>query len=76
MADLVQVRVKPGSPKGPLVEAGADGGLTVHVRERAADGVANAAVIRVVAEYLGVPKSRVSIRRGHTARIKLLEVDR
>jgi len=46
------------------------------VRERAVDGAANTAVVRVVAEHLGVPKSRVSIRRGHTSRQKTLEVDR
>lgn len=76
MTETMHVRVKPGSSKGPLVEADAEGGFVVHVRERAVDGAANAAVVRVVAEHLGVPKSRVSIRRGHTARIKTLEIDR
>ncbi len=70
------MRVKPGSAKGPLVEADAEGGLVVHVRERAVDGAANAAVTRLVAEHLGVAPSRVGIRRGHTARIKTLEIDR
>lgn len=70
------MRVKPGSAKGPLVEADAEGGLVVHVRERAIDGAANAAVTRLVAEHLGVAPSRVGIRRGHTARIKTLEIDR
>lgn len=76
MPEQVHVRVKPGSAKGPLVEEDPDGGLLVYVRERAAEGAANAAVVKAVAEYLGVPKSRVSIRRGHTARIKTLEIDR
>jgi uncharacterized protein YggU (UPF0235/DUF167 family) len=76
MAELLRVRVKPGSAKGPLVEVGEDGELVVYVRERAVDGAANAAVERVVAEHLGVPKSRVSIRRGHTARLKTLQIER
>ena len=32
--------VKPGSKKGPLVEAAADGSLTVFLKERAVDGAA------------------------------------
>ena len=38
------------------------------------DGKANAAVCRVVADALGVPKSSVTVVRGHTARAKTLEV--
>lgn len=70
---LYTVRVKPGSRKGQLVEASADG-LTVYVRERAVDGAANTAVVRVLADHFGVPRSRVEIVRGHTARIKRVEV--
>lgn len=74
----LRVRVKPGSSKGPLVEPapeGLDAELVVHVRERAVDGKANAAVERVVAAHLGVAPSRVAIVRGHTARTKLIRVD-
>jgi uncharacterized protein YggU (UPF0235/DUF167 family) len=67
------VRVKPGSRKGPLVEASADG-LTVYVRERAVAGAANAAVVRVLADHFGVAPSRVEIVGGHTSRIKRVEV--
>jgi len=74
----LRVRVKPGSSKGPLVEAGTATGadLVVFVRERAIEGKANIAVERAVAQHLGVPKSRVTIMRGHTARIKVLRVQR
>ncbi|MDL9981163.1 DUF167 domain-containing protein [Microbacterium sp. ASV49] len=70
----VTVRVKPGSRKGPLVET-VDDGLVVHVRERAVEGAANAGVEKALAEHFGVPPSRVRIVRGHTARIKRVEVD-
>lgn len=76
MAELLRVRVKPGSSKGPLVETDPDGGLVVHVRERAIEGAANVAVVRIIAEHLSIPRSRVTIRRGHTARFKTLEIDR
>ncbi len=74
--ETVRVRVKPGSSKGPLVEEGEDGVLVVHVRARAVEGAANDAVERVLAEHFGVAPSRVGIRRGHTARIKTIEIDR
>lgn len=69
------ITVKPGSTKGPLVQAGPDGGLTVFVRERAVDGAANAGVVKALAEHFGVPRSRVEIVRGHASRSKLIEVE-
>ncbi|NDJ88891.1 DUF167 domain-containing protein [Mycolicibacter kumamotonensis] len=74
--ETVVVKVKPGSRKGPLVEADDDGQLTVYVREQAVDGKANAAVIRVLAEHFGVPRSRVELASGAGARIKRFRIDR
>lgn len=68
------MRVKPGSQKGPLVEEGEDE-LTVYVRERAVDGAANDGVRKVLAKHFGVAPSRVSVVRGHTSRIKRIEID-
>lgn len=70
----VVVRVKTGSLKGPLVESDEDG-LVVFVREKAIDGVANEAVVKLLAEHFGVAKSHVRVVRGHTARIKQIEID-
>ncbi|OKH66806.1 hypothetical protein EB72_04590 [Mycobacterium sp. SWH-M1] len=75
MADVISVRVKPGSAKGPLVETGPDGTLTIYVRERAVDGQANEAVIRLLAEHLGVPRRRVTLVSGATSRLKRFRVD-
>lgn len=69
------VHVKPGSSKGPLVVVEDDGSLTVFLRERAVEGAANDGLIRVIAEHFGVPRSRVTIARGHTSRTKLVDVD-
>jgi uncharacterized protein len=74
MTDIVSVRVKPGSRKGPLVEAGADGALTIYVREPAVDGKANAAVLRLLAEHLGVPRSRIELVSGATSRLKRFRI--
>lgn len=72
---MISVRVKPGSRKGPLVEVGDDEILTVYVHEPAVDGKANAAVIRVLAEHFGVPRSRVKLVSGASARIKRFRID-
>lgn len=69
------VTVKPGSKKGPLVEVADDGSLTLFVRERAVDGAANDGVVKLLAAHFGVPRSRVTIVRGHTSRSKLVEID-
>jgi uncharacterized protein len=76
MAETVVVKVKPGSRKGPLVEVGAEGALTVYVREPAVDGRANEAVIRLLAAHLDVPKSRLELVSGTTSRVKRFRVRR
>ena len=74
MAELITVTVKPGSKKGPLVDAGDDGSLTIYVRERAIDGKATEAATAVLAKYLGVPRSRVELVSGATSRVKRFRV--
>ena len=49
--------------------------LKLRVAAAASDGQANAAMIALVAEALGVPKSAVRLVRGETARVKRLEVE-
>jgi uncharacterized protein YggU (UPF0235/DUF167 family) len=47
-----------------------DGLMTVAVTAAAADGKANAAICKTLAQWAGVPPSSVTITSGHTARIK------
>lgn len=68
------VTVKPGSSKGPLVETADDGSLILYVRERAVEGKATEAVIRLLADHLGVAKSRVELVSGATSRVKRFRV--
>ena len=72
---MVTVRVKPGSSKGPLVEAAEDGSLTIYVRERAVDGKATEAVARLLAEHLSIPRSRVELVSGAASRVKRFRID-
>jgi uncharacterized protein YggU (UPF0235/DUF167 family) len=76
MNDSVVVKVKPGSRKGPLVEVGPDGELTIYVRERAVDGKANEAVTRLLAAHLQLPRSRIELVSGTTSRLKRFRVSR
>ncbi len=59
MTDIIVVKVKPGSRKGPLVEVGSTGELTIYVREPAVDGKANDA-----AAHLQLPRSRIELVSG------------
>lgn len=67
--------VKPGSAKGPLVEADDDGRLTVYVRQPAIEGKATEAVRKLLAEHFGVPPSRIELVSGATSRVKRFRVD-
>jgi uncharacterized protein (TIGR00251 family) len=70
----ITVRVTPRSGRESIA-AGAGGVFSVRVAAAPADGKANAAVCRVVADAFGVPKTSVKVVRGATSRIKTLEVD-
>ena len=69
-----KVRVQPRASRNQV--DGYDAG-TVRVRVTAPpqDGKSNAAVVSLLAEALGVAKSRVRIVRGHTSRNKLVSVE-
>jgi uncharacterized protein YggU (UPF0235/DUF167 family) len=75
-AKTVVVKVKPGSRKGPLVEVGEGGALTIYVQERATEGKANEAVTKLLAAHLNVPKSRLELVSGATSRVKRFRVTR
>ena len=54
---------------------GPDGVALVRVAAPPEGGKANAAVCRVVAKALGVPKSAVRVVAGASARMKTLEIE-
>ena len=65
--------VKPGTSQEKVVVA-EDGALIVYLRAKAHDGEANKALVKVLAEYFGVAKSRVEIIQGRNSRKKVIEV--
>jgi len=70
----INATIKPNSTKGPLVEARDDGSLLVYIREIAADGKANEALIKLLSTYFNVPKTHIAIVRGLTGRHKIIDV--
>jgi uncharacterized protein YggU (UPF0235/DUF167 family) len=70
----IAVRAHPRAARdevGPMV----DGVLQVRVTRPAADGQANAAVRRLLADALGLAASRLHLVAGERARVKRFEVD-
>ena len=49
--------------------------LKVRVRAAPVDGKANAALIALLAKALDVPRSRIILAHGDTARVKSLEIE-
>jgi uncharacterized protein YggU (UPF0235/DUF167 family) len=74
---IVRVRVTPKSSKDAVdgVEQVAEGpAFRVRVRAVPAEGEANAAVEKLVATWLEVPKGRVAVIQGGKSRVKSLEI--
>jgi uncharacterized protein len=78
MACVIAVRVTPRSSRPGIGgwREGADGREELDIRVAAAptDGEANAAVIKLLAKELGVPKSLIEIVAGETSRHKRIGV--
>ena len=70
----LSVRVQPRASRNRVGDY-RDGTLRVSATAPPRDGRANAAVLELLAEALGVAKSRLRIIRGHAARDKVIAVD-
>ena len=69
----IAVRVTPGARSEAVTIE--EGRVLVKVRAKPQDGAANDAVIRLLAQALGIAPSRVEMLRGATSREKLLRVE-
>jgi len=69
----ISVRVKPNS-RTEGVDPSGDGGLTVRVGAPPAEGRANERLIELLAAHFKLPKRRISIIRGSSARNKVVEI--
>ena len=74
----LKIKVIPKSSKNEILmgEAGLSGNGLVKVKVTAppVDGEANKAVIKLLAQELGLKKSQIAIIRGQRSRIKTIEL--
>jgi len=75
---LLDLRVTPKSGRDAIhgIEQLASGQTVLKLRVRAlpTDGEANDAVVALIAKSLKLPKSKVSLERGGTSRVKTLRI--
>ena len=69
----ISAKVKAGA-KIDRVEKISDKEFMVWVKQEAKEGRANQAVVKLLSEYFHIPKSRITILKGHTSRNKIIEI--
>jgi uncharacterized protein (TIGR00251 family) len=70
---LVSIRVQPRAKRDEVVGERA-GAIVIRLKAPPVDGKANAALIEFIANAANLPRSRVEIVRGATAREKVVRV--
>lgn len=66
---MLALHVQPGAARSGVAGVHGDA-LKIRLAARAADGAANAELVRFLAETFGVPKRDVTIEAGETSRRK------
>ena len=72
MITTLKFRVTPNASKNSIVGKISDE-IRIKIRAPATDGKANAALIKYLSELTNLPKSRIQVKIGMTARIKLIQ---
>jgi uncharacterized protein (TIGR00251 family) len=68
----IKVKVAPNSKIEAVTQEGDV--YLVRVKELAKEGKANRAVIKLLAEYFGLPQRQIAISSGFTSRNKIIEI--
>ena len=71
---LIQVKVKPNSRTRELEEL-SDGTWFARIKSPPIDGRANEELVELIAEHFDLRKNQVSIKRGASGRVKLVQID-
>lgn len=69
----LRVRVAPRAANNALQEM-PDGTWKARLTAPPVEGAANDALVRLIADHFALPRSRVRIVAGHSARVKLVEI--
>jgi hypothetical protein len=70
---VLQVRVQPGASREELVRV-SETEFKAKLTSAPEKGKANEELLKLLSEYLQIPRTRLKMVRGQTARIKLIEV--
>jgi uncharacterized protein (TIGR00251 family) len=70
---LIRLHIQPRASRTEIVGLHGDA-LKLRIAAPPVDGEANEAVIRFLAEKLGVPRSAVTLERGGSSRVKTVRV--
>ncbi|MGE3465316.1 MAG: DUF167 domain-containing protein [Pyrinomonadaceae bacterium] len=73
MSTRFTVKVVPGASQNKIVGVLGEA-LKVRVQAPPEKGKANASVLKIIAEFLGVPEKQLSICSGQTSPTKVVEV--
>lgn len=71
----IPATIKPNSRHREEVVVGSDGTYIIYTKAPAIEGRANAAAIKLLAQYFGVPQSGVRLVRGARAKHKMFLID-
>ncbi len=69
----ISVNVKPNA-KQVKIERLNESHFLIRVKEKPQEGKANRAVIKVLAEYFGIPQTDVALVKGQSSREKVFEI--
>jgi uncharacterized protein (TIGR00251 family) len=69
----ILIKVKPNA-KESRVEKQDDATFSVWVHEPAKENRANAALVKILAEYFGVDRQNIKILIGHRSKQKIIEI--
>lgn len=70
----IPATIKPNSRHREEVVVGSDGAYVIYTKAPAIEGRANAAAIKLLAQYFGVSKSQVRLLRGATSKYKVFDI--
>jgi uncharacterized protein (TIGR00251 family) len=70
----ISVKVSPNASRDEVVGAMSDGTIKIQLKAKPVEGAANQALVALLAERLGVPRSQIEIIAGRTGTRKLVSI--
>jgi len=68
------IKAKPGSHEDKIEKID-ESNYVVYVKVPPIDGKANAAIVKLLADYFDISQSLIEIISGHMARVKVVEIN-